>query len=145
MTNEEKQQSLTRARALLEQLADMPPYEPAAEDVHNSLAYEPAEDALTKWKRDAEEWQRKCEQATAARKADEARIIRERQAEQRTEVDALAEATGEFVAEVRAELRKEFADQLAELRDELLAKPIIEDHDSSKTLDLPVVRKVRIA
>ena len=58
MTNEEKQQSLARARALLEELADMPPYEPAAGDVHRTarnMAYEPAEDALTRWKREAEE------------------------------------------------------------------------------------------
>jgi hypothetical protein len=45
-----------------------------------NMAYEPApEDALTKWKREGEATKRNQERARAAMKADEARIIRERQ------------------------------------------------------------------
>lgn len=120
MTNEEKQQSLARARALLEELADMPPYEPAAENVHRTarnLAYEPVEDELTRWKREALEDQARRDavqmqtttQLNAARTKDweqwaDARIACALAEHDRITIEATGAAMAEYVGKKLAKL-----------------------------------------
>jgi hypothetical protein len=94
-----------------------------------------------RWRADALEVERKQKQADAAMKADEARIIRQRQqaAERVARIEMTEEWTdvlGQVVAEVRHQLREEIQTAVAELRAELAVQ---REAERGQILDLPAL------
>ena len=69
---------------------------------------------MERWRTEAIEFRREQERAHAARKAEEARIIRARQAG-RSELDAVVEAAGQAMGQIRAQLRDEIQAAVGEL------------------------------
>jgi hypothetical protein len=99
------------------------------------------EDPVAKWKREADEFTRKQDEARAALKASETEIIRQRQeAAERSAMPEMPEmwidVIGGALAELRKQLRAEFAEQLGQLRAELTKHRGVEPGG--------VVRKIRI-
>ena len=97
-SDEERASIMEKSRRLIEELDTMQSYEPAAEVVMaaptpklmQSFGQLPLRSSapLDRWRREGEEWARKCKRADAAMKAHEAEYVRQRQAAARPPQDA---------------------------------------------------------
>jgi hypothetical protein len=147
-SDEQKQQSLRRARELLEQL-DAEDAAGAAEAEAES-SYSPEPNPMQSFGRlpllscaqadrvcaAAAAFQRERERAIAARKAEEARIIREHQqaaerASMREMAEQWTEVLGEVIAEERQRMRDCVTEQIGQLRGELAVQR------AAEVIDLP--------
>jgi hypothetical protein len=153
-SDEEKAESIRRARELLEQLDARPPYEPAGEDALQAahrLDFPPLEDPVAKWRREALEIEAKCDRERVQTAAE---LNAERTAQWEAWADArIAAALAEHdrilvktLGGVVAEERKRQRDELAKLAARIEALETKQRGvDDGAVVELPslLIRKVR--
>jgi hypothetical protein len=160
-TPEQKAESIARARELLAE-CDARDAEPAAE-VTNMSTFEPppgpsamqsfgllpllSSEPMDRWRREAEELERTRRQGCQHHKAEERRIMRERQqaAERAARVEMTEEWTeviGEVIAEEHQSMRDHVAEQIGLLRAELTVQRTAHAK-GGEILDLPAVSSWR--